>query len=451
MNDPDRWLASVTERAERALAKASVRRWEVAADVHESAAIEVQDGEVEVAERAIERSVGIRVLDGGIGFAGLTEPSDEALSEAVEAALREARSARPAAIDELASSRDTAGATTERFTDDRAAGSLRPLLTQLALELEAAALGTDPRIVRIRPARIEEERGWRRIKTSAGLDVTEASSRASAMAGVVAEDDEDTESAFGSGSAATAELLDVRAIGREPAEVAVSLLGAGSSRTGLVPIIFGFEAAAELIALLAGSLEADRLERGASFLAGALGRAVLSEALTLVDDPHDAALDGSAAFDGEGLATGRVVLIDRGIVRAVLDDRDTAARAGRAPNARAVRTSASHRPGPGAHNLELLPGEASLAGLYARAEGGVFVHEVSGTHTMNEVTGELSLGVTGWAIRGGGRAEPVRGLTVAGVLPAMLSRPVVVSRESKDLGPLRAPALLFEGLWVSSG
>jgi len=37
------------------------------------------------------------------------------------------------------------------------------------------------------------------------------------------------------------------------------------------------------------------------------------------------------------------------------------------------------------------------------------VRALSGTHTMNEVTGELSLGATGWVIRGGALAEPVEG------------------------------------------
>src|SRR5262245_41355399 len=141
-------LTQLLNRTERALHRAGVRRWEIAADVLLSTAVEAMDGKIHVVERSYERTLGIRVIEGGLGFAGLTEPGDDrAIEEAVEAARAEARRSRAAAIGEFArtiGASDSASAlAAERgldFEDARATGTLREILEPSALELEVLAL-----------------------------------------------------------------------------------------------------------------------------------------------------------------------------------------------------------------------------------------------------------------------------------------------------------------------
>jgi PmbA protein len=448
------WIAEILLRAERCLTKAGVARWELAADETTHAAVEAMDGKVHVVERSFERTLGIRILERGIGFAGLTDPADDAaIEEAIEAAKAEAIRARPAAISDFAAA---SGGGAKRlgpdFFDERATGEVRAILEPFALELEAIALAAGKQIRRVRPARIEEQRGRTAIRTSAGADLEDAHTRAFASVGAVAEadDGEEAQSAFGMDSAPAIELLELTKIAHRAADDATRLLGAGSFRTARVPVIFGYDATAELIALLIGALEGDRIERSASFLAKALDTQAIHEALTIIDDPHDPSLDASAWFDGEALPTQKLALFDRGTMKHVLDDRDSAARAGRLPTAHAVRGSANAKPHPGVHNILVAPGRDVLDSLFRRAEGGLYVHELSGTHTMNEVTGELSLGATGWAIQGGAPAHAVEGATVAGTLLAMLSSPMSLSAETKRIGPFRVPAMLIEEVQVSA-
>jgi PmbA protein len=105
---------------------------------------------------------------------------------------------------------------------------------------------------------------------------------------------------------------------------------------------------------------------------------------------------------------------------------------------------------PGVHNVIVLPGDHHLEALIRRAEGGLFVHELSGTHTINEVTGELSFGATGWAIRGGARREPFDGATVSGTLLELLSGPIHPSSDTRRVGSFRGPAILVESVQVSA-
>jgi PmbA protein len=172
--------------------------------------------------------------------------------------------------------------------------------------------------------------------------------------------------------------------------------------------------------------------------------------LTLVDDPRDGSLDGACLFDGEGLTTYEKALVDRGRAKAALDDRETARRSGRAPNAQAVRARASDRPVPGVHSLVLRPGTISKEDLLGSAEGGLYVHELSGTHTVNEVTGELSLGAKGWRVTGRALGSPVEGVTVSGRLLDLLSGSLSLSRETRRLGAFLVPMILIGDVQVSS-
>lgn len=443
------WLDQILDRSEALLRQKKVVHWELAADEVSDAGVEAMDGKIHVVERSIERAVGIRVLDGGIGFAGLTDPAnDEEIAEAIDAALAEAKRARPAAITAFAGKSSAVAG--DDFFDLRATGELRAILESSALELEALALKASPKIARVRPARVEEQRGRSLLRTSGGAEARERFTRAFATLGAIAEDDEEAQSAFGSDSAPAVEALDLKTIALQAANDASRMLGAGSFETARVPVIFGFEAAAELYALFVEALDAERIEHRTSFLASRFGTKAISDVFTFFDDPHDAELDGATWFDGEGLPTEKKILIDRGVIKEALDDRDSAARAGRAPNAHATRSGANSRPRPGVHNLSLAPGSASLADLLRRAEGGLWVHTLSGTHTMNEVTGELSLGASGWAIQGGALGEPIEGATVAGDLVSMFSGRIILSSELRRLGGMRIPVMLIEEAQISA-
>jgi PmbA protein len=444
------WCTFALGRAERALERAGVARWELCASELYAASVEAMDGQIHVVDRSIERALGIRILDGGIGFAGLTEPTDDDLGEGIRRAIAETKRSRPAAIDDFAGPSSRPRPAIPGLDDPRADGTARAPISDLALELEAKTLAANRKIARVRPSRVAEQRGAFAFRTARGLDVLELHARAAAAVGAVAEDDVDAQSSYASTSGPAAEALEISAIASEAATRAAGLLGAGAFGTRRVPVIFSAESVADLVDLVAGALEADRVERGASFFADAIGARALHPAFTLYDDPHDAALDGACTVDGEGLVTSKKALVDRGVIAAILDDRESAARAGRPPNAQAVRAGASVRPAPGVHGLVLAGGAEPMEAIYRRGEGGLYVQELSGTHTVNEVTGELSLGAKGWAVREGALGRPIEGVTVSGMLTDLLSREIVASRETRRLGAVSVPILLIGELQVSS-
>ena len=95
--------------------------------------------------------------------------------------------------------------------------------------------------------------------------------------------------------------------------------------------------------------------RKSSYLVGREGTRVASDLVTVVDDPLIPRAPGSRPFDGEGLASRKNVVVEKGMLRTYLCDSYSArklgrestgerlARRGRGRRARARRTSSSSR------------------------------------------------------------------------------------------------------------
>jgi PmbA protein len=79
------------------------------------------------------------------------------------------------------------------------------------------------------------------------------------------------------------------------------------------------------------------------------------------------------------------------------------------------------------------------------------VLKLHGLHTVNAVSGDFSLGVSGHWIRDGALAEPVRELTIAGNLLQVLQRVQALASDIRFIfagGFCGSPSLLIEELPV---
>jgi len=145
---------------------------------------------------------------------------------------------------------------------------------------------------------------------------------------------------------------------------------------------------------------------GRSFFANRVGEEVASPLWTLVDDPTDARHFAASAYDGEGLACRRNVLIESGRLKGFVYDTVSARRAGTASTGSAVRGGIGGSPSAGCRALQLLPGDVDQAELLQRVGYGIYVESLTGVHSgVNPISGDFSVGVTGLMIRNGELAE----------------------------------------------
>jgi len=215
--------------------------------------------------------------------------------------------------------------------------------------------------------------------------------------------------------------------------------------------VFDPRTAATLLAIIGSALSGEAVVYGRSFFANRVGEDVASPLWTLIDDPTDARHFAASAFDGEGLACRRNVLIDAGELRGFVYDTVSARRAGTVSTGSAVRGGVAGSPSAGCRALQLLPGEVDQAELLRRVGNGLFVESVTGVHSgVNPISGDFSVGVTGLMIRNGELAEPVREITVASTLQRMLLDVREVANDVEWLpGSAAGMSVAIDGIAVS--
>jgi PmbA protein len=233
-----------------------------------------------------------------------------------------------------------------------------------------------------------------------------------------------------------ADLPSPSALGRGAAERALSRIGSVKGASAVVGMVVDHRAAGRLVGALFGALGAGSLQQKRSFLEGKLGQPVGSEWLDLRDDPLVVRGMGSRLWDGEGLAARRFPVFERGVLAHYYVDTYYGRKLGMAPTT--ARTS----------NLAWRLGDADREGLLSRLGDGVLVTGFLGGNS-NTTTGDFSLGVQGFQVRGGRIAEPVGEMNVSGNHLELWRRLVAVGDDPYPWSAMRTPTLVFEGVQIA--
>jgi PmbA protein len=455
-------LTVLAKRAVEAALAAGAGDAEAYASEESGREVRVHGGEVESLTAATQRGLGVRAWIGGrVGYAFGTD-----LSEAGIAAIaaRAAEAARVADEDEFAGPPtlplrlipDMPGkGTVERLelTDPSVAEWPTGKVAELALAVEKAALAADPRVAGVEQAVYAESADRVAIASSTGIEGSYEASSCYAYLQALAESGDGKETGLGFGLARGPAGLDPEAIGREGAERAVAMIGAGKPASRTRPVVLDPTVAASFAGLIGGTLGADAVQRGRSPFAERLGEEVAGEALVLHDDGlHPDGLV-SAPLDGEGVPRRRTPLIEGGRLRSFLYDTYTARRGNAESTASAGRGGYRAQPSVSPSNLVVAPGALSFDELLAETGDGVYVTDVAGLHSgVNPVSGVFSVGASGREISGGELASPVREFTIASDLVSMLGAVRAAGAEARWVpfgGSVSTPPLLIGEMTVS--
>jgi PmbA protein len=172
---------------------------------------------------------------------------------------------------------------------------------------------------------------------------------------------------------------------------------------------------------------------------------VAAATVTVIDDPTLPGAVGSAPCDDEGHPTRRKVLIDAGVLTGYLHSLETAHRMGVTPTGNGFRRDFQSTPLPRPGNLVLQPGRRSPE-VWTRAQDSIIlVDDILGAHTMNPVSGDFSVGASGFVCENG-RRRPFRGATVAGNLGTLFASIVEVGDDLRFFGSTAAPSVLISAL-----
>lgn len=386
----------------------------------------VRLGEPELVEEAGSRAVGLRVMIGKqVAVSYTSDLTPNGIERFVEDALELARLSQP---DEFAGPPDPSllSRREEHADLDLYDPSLHRVGAGDALARakagEAAAFATDERITNSEGATFTRASGARALVTSGGFRGATDGTYASLVVNPVADD---TGGKKRSGYYWTAKrhlagLEPADEVGAEAARRTLAKLGAQKVETQEVPVVFDPDVGRSILGLLAGCISGGAIWRRSSYLVDREGERVASDLVTIIDDPLIPGGPGSRPFDGEGLLSRRLTVVEKGILKTFLLDTYSARKLGKESTASASRGS-SGGVSPSTTNFILQPGSMDPEEIVRSTKRGLYVTEMMG-FGFNAVTGDFSRGAGGFWIENGEKTFPVSEVTISLNLDELLQR-----------------------------
>jgi len=204
---------------------------------------------------------------------------------------------------------------------------------------------------------------------------------------------------------------------------ALTNLESVAAPAGEMPVVLGPGWPGVLLHEAVGhGLEGDFNRKGTSAFSGRIGERVAAPGVTVVDDGAIGGRRGSLTIDDEGTPTRRNILIEDGILKGYIQDRLNARLMGVEPTGNGRRESFAFAPMPRMTNTFMLAGNDNPDELVGRVADGIYAKSFGGGQ-VDITSGKFVFSCTeAYRIRGGRIAEPIKGATLIGDGPTVLTK-----------------------------
>lgn len=385
-----------------------------------STTVRAYDGDVESLTQASSAGVGVRVIvDHREGFAYAGTLEEAMVIEALVEARDNATFGEPDEFNGLATPDGVEAADLDLWPEHLADVPTADKVA-LALQLEAATKGRDPRVSGVRMAMFSDALGEGAVATSTGIRAWGRAGTSYLMVQALAVQNGETQIAGGLSVGREVTDLSIDEAADDAVLRATRLLGSTKPATQRLTLVLEPRMTATILGIVGGMLNGEAVLKGRSPFADRVGEPVASPLLSFVDDPTDRRSLGAESHDGEGLARRRNELVTAGVLQGFLHNTYTGRRAGTASTGSAQR-GVSSTPGVGASALAVAPGTGTHDEVLSCIDHGLFVTSMAGLHSgVNPVSGDFSVGVEGLMVKAGELAEPIREATIASTIQRLL-------------------------------
>lgn len=397
--------------------------------------------------------------DGGLGFRGLYNGKmgyayTEKIEEASLPFLIDSAKANADVLDEddgttIFEGSESYGA--HSFYSEALAEVTIPEKIALIKSIEKKVLATDKRITALNYCVLQDFSEERLIANDKGLSLDEKKNGIIIFVSAVVKDGDEMKT--GSVVKMTRDFNSLNAddIAKEVAEEALANLGERSIPARKYPVIMRHDAAASLLATFTPIFSAEDTQKDQSLLKGKVGSEIASLEYTLIDDPFHPDSVGGSNFDGEGVATKKQTIVAEGTLKTLFHNRKTAKKDGVETTGHAQKSSYKGTLSVAPINLYVAPGAKSKEELIAGVEEGVLITGLSGLHSgTSTISGDFSVAATGFHIKDGEIASPVKQMTIAGNYYDYMKNIEAAGSDLKFMpGGYGSPSLLVKELSVT--
>jgi TldD protein len=394
----------------------------------------LQDGRVHEAGLTVLEGIGIRVLSGEqAGYAHSDDLSLEALERTARVASLIAQSGGAAPHDVVLGAPLVAPSL---YLDvpDPALPVGSAAYVDLLSRADIAARAFDPRVQQVN-AYVSDEVQDVLIATSEGRIVSDRRPLVSLGVQCVAAGALRGSGFYGDGGRRGLAYFSVQtpeAIARESARIAVVNCDAADAPAGDMPVVVGAGSGGVLLHEAVGhGLEGDFNRHGTSLYSGRVGERVASELVTIFDDGNLVGERGTIAVDDEGTPGQHKVLVERGVLRGYMQDRHNGALMGVASTGSGRRQSFRAMPQPRMCNTYMPSGDSTLDEIIGSVQRGLYAKSFAGGQVEISKGDFVFMLAEGYLIENGKIAQPVRGATLVGNGPEVMTRVVAVGNDGQ--------------------
>ncbi len=413
-----------------------------------STVVEYRNEEIEALKEEDERGGAVRIINNGkLGFSYTSSLKPEAIKTAIENAYEFSRFTGENPYYQILS-QDLPPQDVNVYDPEIPELDVEEL-TAYARRIEKAARTYDERAKDFRMISVKRGYGTIGLFTGYGIQREYDFTYIYLLVELIAEENGEKEMGYEVALSPFLSQIDPEEVGRNAAYKALAKLGGRMYKTGKFPVIFNPEAEAELLHALFPAFSGENVMKGKSIFKDMLGKMVASSSVTLVNDGRLPDGISSSPFDDEGVPTQRTELILEGRLNSFLHTLYSAKYFGVESTGSGFRASMKSLPGVTPANLHILPGKMSPKDLISSIEEGIYVTSIIGAHTINPISGDFSVGITGALIEKGEISYPLKGMTLAGNLKDLLKGIKIICNDLRFFPEgVGGSTVLVEGLSI---
>ena len=233
------------------------------------------------------------------------------------------------------------------------------------------------------------------------------------------------------------DLEDAEKLGKLAADQTIRKLSPKKIGSEKISIIFDKRIAKGMLSAFASAISSSAISRGTSFLKDKMNQKIFADRINVFDKPDIFKGLGSRSFDKEGVKTDTLKLVDNGVLKNYLID---------TYNGKKLSLKSNGRCG-GASNLYFENGNMSYKDLLNSSSKSLYITETIG-HGSNIVTGDYSVGATGFLVENGEFKYPINEITIAGNFKDMFQN-ITLANDLDFKYSTNSPTMKIEGMVVA--
>ncbi len=233
------------------------------------------------------------------------------------------------------------------------------------------------------------------------------------------------------------DIKDAEELGKKAAEQTIRKLSPKKIGTEKIPLIFDKRIAKGILSIFASTISSSAISRGTSFLKDKINEKIFSDKISVFDKPDILKGLGSKSFDLEGVKIDTLKLVENGVLKHYLVDTYNGNKLNLKSNGRCGGTS----------NLYFDNGKISYKDLINSNSRSLYITETIG-HGSNIVTGDYSVGATGFLIENGEFKYPINEFTIAGNFKDMFQN-ITLADDLEFEYSTNSPTMMIEGMVVA--